>query len=122
MILGKAVASHGCLEVIGDSRISQNVMPWFKQGAHDRIFNSMLNGAVCLSDDSPWLRENLEDGKEIVYYSLSKIEELPSIVDGLLTNPNLLEEIVLSGYEKAKVFHTWEHRARVLEGLFDKFE
>ena len=117
VILGGSANSLECLEVISDSRISLNVMPWFKDGAHDRIFNSMLNGTVSLSDDSLWLRENITDGKEIAYYSLSEIEQLPTIVDGLMSDTNRLEEIAQNGYRKAKTSHTWECRAKVLEGL-----
>lgn len=115
IILGGTANSLECLEAISDSRISLNVMPWFKDGGHDRIFNSMLNGAVCLSDDSLWLRENLLDGREIVYYSLNGIEQLPSFVEGLLSDPARLRTIAECGYEKARALHTWECRARALE-------
>ena len=111
--------SLGCLQAIADSRISLNVMPWFKEGAHDRVFNSMLNGAVCLSDDSRWMREHLVDGKEIVYYSLQEIDQLPIIVEKVLTDPNRMEEIVKNGYQKANEFHTWECRAIELAKLIE---
>jgi hypothetical protein len=119
IILGKPADSLKCLEAIADSRISLNVMPWFKNGAHDRIFNSMLNGALCISDSSRWLKENLTDGQELVYYSLSKINELPSLVEGLLKDPDRLEKIADQGYKKALALHTWECRARVLEELIE---
>lgn len=114
IIDGKPLTSLGCLKVISDSKISLNVMPWFKYGGHDRIANSMLNGALSLSDDSVWLRENFIDQKEIVYYSLSHIEQVPAMVDDLLSNPNKLIEIAQAGYEKAKKDHTWACRAKVL--------
>lgn len=114
VILGKRVQSLGCLKAIADGKISLNVMPWFKEGAHDRVFNSMLNGALCLSDDSIWLRDNLEDGRDIVYYSLSDIGRLPSIADQLLSNPAHMQEIIENGYQKAKALHTWQCRAKVL--------
>ncbi len=115
IILGGPVSSRGCLDAISNSRISLNVMPWFKNGAHDRIFNSMLNGAVCFSDDSIWLRENLIDGTDLIFYSLSDINLLPSSVEQLLSDPNKLEEIARNGYQKANALHTWACRAKVLE-------
>lgn len=114
VILSKPVQSFGCLEAISDAKISLNVMPWFKDGAHDRVFNSMLNGALSLSDDSIWMREHLKDGKDLVYYSLSEIDQLPSIVDELLKNPSKMEDIIYNGYQKANTFHTWRNRAKVL--------
>lgn len=120
VIIGRRVASLGCLEVISDSKISLNVMPWFKEGGHDRVFNSMLNGALCLSDESIWLKENLEDQKDIVFYSLSGIDQLPQTADSLLRNPQRLQQIAENGYQKAKKYHTWACRAEVLEELINR--
>ena len=52
LINGSSLDSVGCLKKLCQSKISLNVMPWFRDGAHDRIFNSMLNGALCLTDSS----------------------------------------------------------------------
>lgn len=119
IINGKSITSLKCLQVISDSKISLNVMPWFKNGGHDRIINSMLNGALSLSDDSIWLRENFSDNKEIVYYSLSHIDQLPAIANDLLSNPDRIKEIANGGYQKAKKFHTWANRAKVLAELIE---
>lgn len=117
IINGKSKTSLECLQAISDSKISLNVMPWFKNGGHDRIMNSMLNGALSLSDDSIWLRENFVDKKEIVYYSLSHIDQLPALADDLLSNPDKLIRIAQGGYQKAKKFHTWACRAKVLSKI-----
>lgn len=117
IILSKPVQSYGCLKAISDGKISLNVMPWFKDGAHDRIFNSILNGAVSLSDDSKWLRENLEDRKEIVYYSLSEPCQLPFIVNELLNDTERMEEIIQNGYKNASTYHTWKCRAETLNDM-----
>ena len=99
LIMGGLVDSKRCLEVIGDARISLNVMPWFKDGAHDRIYNSMANGAVCVTDPSIYLEETLHNEEEIVFYSLKDIDQLPNIVDDLLSHPNRAKEIARKGYE-----------------------
>ena len=62
--------SQQCLDNISQAKISLNVMPWFKKGAHDRVFNSCLNGAVCLTDSSSYLDEIFTDGKDILFYDL----------------------------------------------------
>ena len=64
LINGDSLFSEECLEKIRDSRISLNVLPWFKLGAHDRIYNTMLNGAVCLTDTNPYLDGILRDGEK----------------------------------------------------------
>ena len=50
-----------------DARIALNVMPWFKDGAHDRVFTAMLQGTAALTDDSRYLREECRDGENICF-------------------------------------------------------
>lgn len=107
-----------CLTMIQQSRVSVNVMPWFKDGAHDRIFNSVLNGAVCISDTSRYLCEELKEGEGICYYELEHLEELPDKVRDLLQNEKKMQDIVAQGRVKVLDKHTWAKRAeRVAEWM-----
>ena len=103
--------SRECLERIRQSKISLNVMPWFKRGAHDRVFNSMLNGAVCVTDKSEYLKNELFDFEDVVYYDLEKMEMLTDRVKVLLNDRQLWENIQRQGYKKAVEKHTWAQRA-----------
>ena len=104
--------SLGCLQQISRAKISLNVMPWFKDGAHDRIFNSMLNGAVCLSDGSRYLDEILHDGKDYRLYDLAHLEKLPDMVHDILSNRVKWEQMQKNAYTLASKKHTWADRAR----------
>lgn len=106
--------SEGCLRMLAKSKISINVMPWFKDGAHDRIFNSQLNGAVCISDDSLYLREIFTDGKDILFFRQGETEKIPALVENLLADQNKTEQIAEEGYCTAINGHTWEDYARQL--------
>ena len=119
LINGNSLDSVGCLKKLCQSKISLNVMPWFRDGAHDRIFNSMLNGSLCLTDSSRYLDEILKDKENCRIYSTARPEELPDMVHGLLANPDRMQEIIDNGYEMAKASHTWEHRAAVLHKLIE---
>ena len=88
--------SQQCLDNISQAKISLNVMPWFKKGAHDRVFNSCLNGAVCLTDSSSYLDEIFTDGKDILFYDL-----------------NMLKDYEMSGYDY-KVIEPMIKRVREL--------
>lgn len=114
IINGNVLDSLGCLQQISRSRLSLNVMPWFKDGAHDRVFNSMLNGAVSLSDSSRYMDEILEDGKHFVRYDLAKLEELPEKAEQILSDKEKWEYLVGQGYRMANRGHTWAHRARFI--------
>lgn len=114
LIMAGVVDSKRCLEVIGDARISLNVMPWFKDGAHDRVYNSMANGAVCVTDGSIYMEETLRDQKDLVFYSLKEVNRLPEIVGDLLSHPEKAKAIAKQGYETTMARDTWEQRANVL--------
>lgn len=112
--------SAGCLKKLCQAKISLNVMPWFKDGAHDRIFNSMLNGAVCLTDSSIYLDEVLHDGVDCGIYSLKELRRLPEIAGKLLAEPERMQQIADAGFQMAKAGHTWAHRAWQLHILMEE--
>lgn len=43
------------LERMGNSKIVLNVMPWFKAGSHERVFDALCCGAIALTDRSEYL-------------------------------------------------------------------
>lgn len=117
MICTGMVDSATCLSYMNQSMISLNVMPWFKDGAHDRIFNAMLQGCVSLTDTTPYLDENFTNQQDFLTYSLEHLEELPDTLCDALANPKKLQEIADHGYEKALHFHTWKSRAKQLHHI-----
>lgn len=114
LILGGPLNSEECLEKIKQAKISLNVMPWFKDGAHDRIFNSMLNHGVCVTDGSEYLDHHFVDDDDIIFYSLDHIEQLPEKVKRILNNEDKRCSIAERAYIKAKEYHSWEKRTEVL--------
>lgn len=111
---GREVDSVSCAKAIGNAKISLNIMPWFKDGAHDRVFTAMLQKTVALTDDSRYLRETCAEGKELVFFSLEEREELPELVRGLLANPGKAMEIAENGCKKAVGCYTWRQRGEIL--------
>lgn len=113
--------SEECLKAISQGKISLNVMPWFKDGAHDRIFNSMLNGAVCLTDHSQYIDEILSPNKNVIFYDLRQLEMLPFIVNSLLNDKSQMEMIQKEAFGYAIINHTWQQRAKMLHDELLKF-
>lgn len=111
---GGKVDSAACVQAMRDARIALNVMPWFKDGAHDRVFTAMLQGTAALTDDSRYLREECKDGENICFYSLKTLEQLPDQVARLLDDPVRTAELADRGYRMAKKRHTWKNRAGLL--------
>lgn len=111
------VDSLTCLEFMQRAKISFNVMPWFKEGAHDRIFNSMLSGCVTVTDSSLYLDEILHDHVDFAGYTLKEREKLPEIVQKLLQDREYSQKLAQAGYDLAQA-HTWEKRAEDLNQIF----
>lgn len=111
IVNGNVLDSLGCLQQISRAKISLNVMPWFKQGAHDRVFNSMLNGAVCFTDWSAYMKEILRDKTDVCFYELDELEKLPAQIESLLADRECWEKIQRQAYDTAARQHTWSKRA-----------
>lgn len=111
---GGKVNSAACVQAMRDARIALNVMPWFKDGAHDRVFTAMLQGTAALTDDSRYLREECQDGENICFYSLRALQQLPDQVVSLLEDPVRTAELAERGYRMAAERHRWKNRAGLL--------
>lgn len=105
-----ALDSLQCLEYMNRSKISVNVIPWFKKGTHDRIFNGMLQGCTVLTDSSLYLDGLMEEGREYAGFSLEDIGQIPDKVKSLLAAPAEAEAIARRGHRFAGQSHTWADR------------
>lgn len=103
-----------CLDIWQQSKIALNIMSWHKDAMTERIANCLLQKAAVLTEQNPYLEEQFENGKEIVFYKLAKIQELPSRIRSLLSSPGQIEAIGEAGYQKAIQSQTWDCRAREL--------
>lgn len=107
-----AVSYEESLAVISDSKISLNIMPWFKDGSHDRVFTAMLNGALCLTDGSVYLEEQLRETENVYFYSLKGLKYLPAKVRRVLAHPEESAAVAEAGRMLAEERHTWACRAQ----------
>lgn len=112
--IAERVPIEECIRLPGNAKICLNIMPWFKDGAHDRIFDAMINGAVSVTDTSDYLLERFEHGRELVFYELNDLPQLTENIRWLLDNPDQAERIAQRGYMTAVLYDTWEKRLEKL--------
>lgn len=115
----KYLTSIECLERIHAAKISLNILPGFEDGGHDRIYNTMLNEAVCVSDENQFLMKQLKDQKEIVFYKLFDEKSLIQGVQKVLLDEEYREKLKKDAYEMANNGHTWKKR---VENLIDMLQ
>ena len=114
LLLHGGTTTSVCLNKLSKAKISLNVMPWFKDGLHDRILSASLNGAVSLTDTSGYLCEVFSENA-LCYYSLQEIEKLPEKAAFLLDHPAHMQQLADNARRICMTSHTWENRAAILE-------
>lgn len=113
-------STKDCLNLINSSKLTLNVMPWFKDGGHDRLFNAYANNSLCLTDKSKYLIENFKNKKDIVFYDLKNLKRLPELARYYLDNPDEAEEIADAGMNKVLTYHLWKHRTKELIDIIER--
>lgn len=114
LIFHPQVIGEEALHIYSRAKIGLNIMNWHKDGMTERIANIMLCGTCCLSDETSYLKEHFQDGRDIVLYHGDAPEQLPDTIRYLLTHDEEREQIALNGREKARREHTWQKRAEEL--------
>ena len=120
LVIHPQVTVEESLEELSKAKIGLNIMSWHKAGMTERVANIMLSGAVCLTEETTYLRERMRDGEEIVCFRLDRLSELPKKIASLLNNPKEREKIADNAYRKAISEHTWQCRAGQLIELAEK--
>lgn len=110
IILHDRIKVEAIMDLIGNSKISLCYVPWFKKGCSEKNFDSMLNGALCVSDRSEYLMNHYTDGYNIVYFDLNNPKQMATDIRWLLNNQNEAERIAKQGYITAKKYDTWKNR------------
>lgn len=120
LVIHPQVTVEESLEELSKAKIGLNIMSWHKAGMTERIANIMLSGAVCLTEETAYLREHMQDGEEIVCFQLDRLSELPEKIARLLNNPSERKRITDNARKKALSEHTWKCRAGELIALAEK--
>ncbi len=119
LILSPYASSEECLLALADAKLALNVLPCFHAGAHDRIFNTMLAGAVCVTDSNAYLDQILIDEENVILYDRERPEKLADRLTAFL-QPQMdakMQKIAERGRKLARTGHTWEARTKILEGI-----
>lgn len=110
------------LHLMQKSKIVLNIEPSFSMGGHERVFSAMLNAAVAVTNMNGFYSKEFIDGKEIVLYSWSKLDELPEKIMQVLSDRAIFESIRLAGQQKAETHHTWTERAKQILEFVDLYK
>lgn len=112
------------LKVLQRSKISLNSMPFFKSGSHERVFTGLATGALPVTSDSLYWRQQFIDGEDLIIYQSGKWEKVNQRIHEVLADPAKRERMIAQGRAKVMKSHTWDARVdqllRILPGLVAK--
>jgi glycosyltransferase involved in cell wall biosynthesis len=98
------------LEIMKKSKIILNSMPFFRNGTHERIFAGLACGAVPITSESLYLREQFQHGRDLFYYQAKQRQEVNETVNNLLADESKRQAIARSGRKIVMDAHTWDVR------------
>lgn len=110
--LHKAVSYQQSFDILKQSKICLNSMPFFKDGSHERIFNSLACGSLPITSGSKYIEEAFVIGKDLLKYEPGSWDEVNESVNHLLSNEKERLLIVENGRKKVMQNHTWDNRAQ----------
>lgn len=110
IVIHQRVDRETMMELVGGAKISLCFIPWFKKGCSEKNFDSMLNGAVCVSDHSEYLDDHYKDGENIIYFDLNNPKQMALDIKWLLEHPDAAQMIATRGFKTAKIYDQWENR------------
>lgn len=102
------------LNILKQSKICLNSMPFFKNGTHERIFASLACGAVPLTSDNLYIQEHFKPNENLLIYQSGQWDAVEPAIAELLNNETKRKEIAAAGRQKVMAEHTWDNRVSEL--------
>lgn len=101
------------------SKFAINVLPWFKNGPHDRIYTSILCDAVVLTDKNEYLEKEFKNKESILFYDRNNMEQIPELLNYYIKNEEERFKIYRSGKKLVSENDTWLNRIYILEEVIN---
>lgn len=113
VIVHPRVFFKDALEIMKQSKFTLNSMPFFKNGSHERILNSLVCGALPITSDNLWVRENFSE-EDLIVYQPKLWGDINQRIWHFLSEDFSRQEAVEKGRAKVLKSHTWDIRAKQL--------
>ena len=93
---------------MSDAKIIINIMPWSYIGFHDRLVNTVLCKAVCLTNRNRVVDEVFEDGKDLIAVGLQDKDKIIQSINRILKDDDLGAQIAQNGWKVGNAFFSFE--------------
>lgn len=114
IVIHDPVPFEQALSIMKHSKIVLNSCPWISFGGHERIFAGLACGALVLTNENAFLKNEFKDSESIAFYHHGRWDKANHRVNEYLQDESKRESIVKKGREIVMKRHTWNHRAAQL--------
>lgn len=114
VILHPSVSFPKSLEILKQSKICLNSMPFFKDGTHERIFTGLACGALPVTSASKYIAEEFKHGEDLLMYQPKQWDKAGSAITEFLNDEAKRKKTVENGRKKVMQNHTWDARVDML--------
>lgn len=104
----------GIFDILKKSKICLNSMPFFKNGSHERVFTSLMCGALPLTTDNLYFQEIFGPQKDVLFYRSNHLDQVNEMVNACLRDEKKRRQTAHRGREIVMKEHTWDRRAEQL--------
>lgn len=111
IVVHPSVAFEQAQEIMRQSKICLNSMPFFKHGTHERVLLALAAEAVVVSSPSSYLESYIEDERGFFTYTHGKWDELNTLLRQLLSDESSRQEAAERGRKVVGIEHSWHVRA-----------
>lgn len=108
VVLHPAVTFSEVLDILKKSKLCLNSVPTLRDGSHERVFSSYACGALPVSSENLYWREQF--GDSIVLYPYDNRAYAAERIKELLANEPMRQSMVDKGREITMKRHTWDNR------------
>jgi spore maturation protein CgeB len=105
--------------IMQQSKICLNSTPCFRHGSHERILASFLAGAVPVTSDSSWVRDEFNPNESLFIYTTPQRDTIIENILMLLKDEDRRQAMVTKGRDLVLSRHTWDKRTEKLTKTLD---
>jgi spore maturation protein CgeB len=106
----KPVRYSTLFTILEKAKILLNSSPRFKNGSHERIFQSLAHETLVVTGENPYIKESFCDGDSILTYPHGEWITARQKVEDVL-NDQSYRQLAQKGKAIVDAFHTWDQRA-----------
>lgn len=80
------LSPHAISNIMADSKVVLDLAPTIYEGIHERVTMAMMNGAICVTNQNSYIKEELEEQNAVEFFSWEHTKNLSGRIKKILQN------------------------------------